>query len=63
MAAVVLSHGGAVRGVAVGGGVTAFRGVPYGRARRFGGTEEVAGWAGVRDGAEVGAACPQAASR
>lgn len=63
MAAVVRTAGGLVRGVAVGGGVTAFRGVPYGRARRFAAPGPATGWAGVRDAREPGPAAPQWPSR
>ncbi|MFI7004787.1 carboxylesterase/lipase family protein [Nocardia sp. NPDC050175] len=60
--AIVETGVGKVRGV-VEGGVTAYRGIPYAQAARFGKPEPSAPWTGVREAAEFGPAAPQLASR
>ncbi|MFC9437097.1 carboxylesterase/lipase family protein [Nocardia sp. NPDC057030] len=61
-AGVVETTAGAVRGV-VDGAVTAFRGIPYAQAARFGEPVPGAPWTGVREAVEFGPAAPQLASR
>ncbi|MFI6217451.1 carboxylesterase/lipase family protein [Nocardia brasiliensis] len=61
LSAIVETTSGPVRGIAE-GGVTAYRGVPYAEAKRFG-TPERAAWTGVLTADEFGPAAPQLASR
>ncbi|MFI5538859.1 carboxylesterase family protein [Nocardia sp. NPDC051900] len=53
---------GALRGV-TSGSVTAFRGIPFGRAARFAAPGPAAAWTGVRDARRPGRASPQPRSR
>ncbi|MFD0687690.1 carboxylesterase/lipase family protein [Actinomadura fibrosa] len=54
---------GRVRGTAGRGGSTAFLGVPYATAERFGAPRPAEPWPGVRDALEPGPAAPQGPSR
>ncbi|MFD6162738.1 carboxylesterase/lipase family protein [Nocardia sp. NPDC060256] len=60
--AVVETGAGKIRGV-VEGAVTAYRGIPYAQAARFGKPEPSAPWTGVLEATEFGPAAPQLASR
>ncbi|MER7450626.1 carboxylesterase family protein [Nocardia beijingensis] len=53
---------GTLRGV-ISGPVTAFRGIPFGRAARFAGPGPATTWNGVRDALRPGPASPQPRSR
>ncbi|WP_063040193.1 carboxylesterase/lipase family protein [Nocardia pseudovaccinii] len=53
---------GKVRGSAD-GAVTAFRGIPFATAERFGAPRAPEPWPGIRDSVEIGPAAPQLASR
>ncbi|WP_433709765.1 carboxylesterase/lipase family protein [Nocardia sp. CA-084685] len=59
---IVETAGGKVRG-SVDGAVTAFRGIPFATAERFGAPRAPAPWPGIRDSVEIGPAAPQLASR
>ncbi|WP_029900063.1 carboxylesterase/lipase family protein [Nocardia brasiliensis] len=61
LSAIIETTSGPVRGIGE-GGVTAYRGVPYAKAKRFG-TPERAAWTGVLEANEFGPAAPQLASR
>src|SRR4051794_27586245 len=64
---VVVTEHGSVRGVTEGGGVTAFRGIPYAASPvgdlRFAAPRPHPGWNGVRDAARSGPEVPQGHSR
>ncbi|MEV6339708.1 carboxylesterase family protein [Nocardia vinacea] len=59
---IVETAAGKVRG-SVDGAVTAFRGIPFATAERFGAPRAPAPWPGIRDSVEIGPAAPQLASR
>lgn len=59
---IVETAAGKVRG-SVHGAVTAFRGIPFATAERFGAPRAPAPWPGIRDSVEIGPAAPQLASR
>jgi len=58
MTAIVECEGGKVRG-APSGAVLAFKGIPYGAARRFRPPRKAPAWPGVRDARAFGPVCPQ----
>ena len=64
---VVATDLGSVRGVSLGGGATAFRGIPFAAPPvgpfRWREAQPARAWAGVRDTIRFGAACPQRPAR
>lgn len=62
MTSVVQAPAGALRGASA-GPVSAFLGIPYGRAGRFAAPQPAPAWAGVRDAGRPGPAAPQPPSR
>jgi para-nitrobenzyl esterase len=64
--AVALTDLGAVRGVPLGGGAAAFRGVPFAAPPvgdlRWREAQAASGWSGVRDATSFGPMCPQRAA-